>query len=136
MTTQMEYLHMQMPIGGIWQNETITGVPATLTALDSDGAVIDIGTVTTNGYYGTFSYTWTPPKEGTYEIIASFAGDESYGNSAASTAVSVGPAVAEITIPEQVAPPDYSTLLYGILSAVVIAIVLAAVAVIVSLRKR
>ena len=51
MTTQMQYLHKQQPIGGIWGNETITGVPVTLTAIGLDGSFIDIGTVTTNGYY-------------------------------------------------------------------------------------
>jgi hypothetical protein len=97
MTLQMEYLHLQRPIGGIWGNETLTGVPVTLTAIGSNGDVIEIGTATTNGYYGTFSFAWTPPSEGTYEIIASFASDESYGSSGASTAVVVGPAVATPT---------------------------------------
>jgi hypothetical protein len=55
MALQMEYLHKQMPIDGIWHNETITGVPVTLTAIASDNSVIDIGTTTTNGYYGTFA---------------------------------------------------------------------------------
>ncbi|PVX23707.1 MAG: hypothetical protein CW716_11520, partial [Candidatus Bathyarchaeum sp.] len=32
----------------------------------------------------------TPETEGTYEIIASFAGDASYGSSAAATTVAVG----------------------------------------------
>jgi hypothetical protein len=94
MTTQMEYLHMQHPIDGLWHNEMITGVPVTLTAIGSDGNYIDIGTVTTSGYYGTFGLAWTPPEEDTYEIIASFEGDDSYGSSGASTFVSVGPAPA------------------------------------------
>ena len=64
METQMEYLYMQHPIDGLYHNETITGVPVILTAIDSNGTVTDIGTVTTNGYYGTFRYAWTPPKEG------------------------------------------------------------------------
>ena len=62
-----------MPIGGIWGNETITGVPVTLTAIDENGVVTDLGTATTNGYYGTFSKSWVPAAEGKYEIIASFA---------------------------------------------------------------
>ena len=82
---------MQMPIDGVWHNQTITGVPVTLTAISSTGEYIDIGTVTTSGYYGTFGVTWTPTQEGTYEIVASFAGDESYGSSGASTTVAVGP---------------------------------------------
>ena len=133
MTTQMEYLHMQQPIDGIWHNLTLTGVPIVLTALDSDGKAIDIGTATTSGYYGTFEMAWTPPAEGTYKIIASFSGDDSYGSSAASTAVSVGPAPAEISIPEQIVPPDYTmTLIVGFV-AVIIAVAIVGLLV---LRKK
>ncbi len=92
MTTQMNYLHMQVPIDGIWHNETITGVPVVLTAVSEDGSYYDIGTVTTSGYYGRFGISWTPPAEGTYEIIAAFDGDESYGSSGDSTYITVGPA--------------------------------------------
>jgi len=133
MSLQMEHLHLQMPEGGVWKNETITGVPVTLAAIGSDGSVIDIGTVTTNGYYGTFNKEWTPPAEGSYEIIASFAGDASYGSSVASTAVSVGPAPAEITIPEQVTPPDYTMTIIGTGVAVIIAV---AIAVVLLYRKK
>ena len=92
MRTQMEYLHMQMPIGGLWGDEIIEGVPVTLTAIGSDNSYVDIGTVTTDGYSGTFGHAWTPTAEGTYKIIASFAGDESYGSSSATTWLTVGPA--------------------------------------------
>ena len=129
MRTQMEYLHMQQPIDGIWHNETITGVPVTLTAIGSNGTVVDIGSVTTNGYYGTFSKAWTPPNEETYTITASFAADDSYGSSSAATAISVGPAPATPSTPEIPTPVDNTTLLYGILVAVVVAIVLALVAI-------
>ena len=122
MTTQMEYLHMGMPIAGIWGNETITGVPVTLTAIDASGTVLDLGTTTTNGYYGTFSMAWTPPAEGKYEIIASFAADESYSSSAASTAISVGPAPEPIKFPEQPTPVDYTWTIIGAAIAVIIAV--------------
>jgi len=92
MSIQMEYLHLQRPIDGIWGNETITGVPVALTAISSTGDYVDLGTVTTDGYYGTFDFAWTPSTEGVYKIIASFAGDESYGSSSASTSVIIGPA--------------------------------------------
>jgi hypothetical protein len=59
-----------------------------------DGSCTDIATVLTSGYYGTFSYVWTPETEGTYEIIAAFVGEASYGSSAASTSVAVGQAAA------------------------------------------
>ena len=135
MALQMEYVHKQMPINGIWGNETVTGVPVTLTAIGSDGTVIDIGTVTTNGYYGTFSMAWTPPNEGTYEILASFAGDDSYGSSSAATAVSVGPAPEPITFPEQPTPADYTMLFNGLIAAVIIAIAIGVVNLAVHFRK-
>jgi len=94
MSTQMQYLFFQYPIDGIWHNETITGVPITLSALAEDGSYVDIGTITTDGYSGTFGKAWTPTEEGIYKIIASFEGDDSYGSSSATTWVTVGPAAA------------------------------------------
>ncbi|MDH5595136.1 MAG: hypothetical protein OEY40_00270 [Candidatus Bathyarchaeota archaeon] len=135
MSLQMEYLHLQRPMGGIWENETITGVPVTLIAIGSDGNFIDIGTVTTNGYYGTFSHAWTPPDEDTYEIIASFVGDDSYGSSAAATAVSVGPAPEAPPEPEPEAEPDYTPMFAGIIAAVAVAIIIGIVN-LWALRKR
>jgi hypothetical protein len=126
-----------MPIDGLLHNETITGVPVTLTAIASDGAVVDLGSVTTNGYYGTFEKAWAPSAVGTYKIIASFAADDSYGSSAAATAVTVGPApVVPSDGDGNEAAPDNTMLLYGILVAVVIAIVLALIAIIAIFRKR
>jgi hypothetical protein len=83
----MEKVHIQrdLPAG-------LVGVPVTLTAIHSDGEVIDLGQVTTNAYYGTFAFSWTPTKQGLYEIVASFEGDASYGSSEAATSVTVGPA--------------------------------------------
>jgi outer membrane protein assembly factor BamB len=135
MTTQMEYLHMQLPINGLYHNITMTGVPVVLTALDSSNNPISIGTVTTNPYYGTFSFAWTPPKVDTYTITASFVGDDSYGSSSAATAVSFGQAPT-VPIQPQTQTPDYTMLLYGILVAVVIAIIIGLVAIALVLRKR
>jgi hypothetical protein len=136
METQMEYIHLQMPITGLWNNESITGVPVVLTAIDSDNNVIDLGTTTTNGYYGTFSMAWTPTKEDTYTIIASFAADDSYGSSSAATAVTVGPAPETPPTPEIPTPVDNTMLLYGILAAVIIAIIASLAALAIVLGKR
>jgi hypothetical protein len=136
MATQMEYLHRQMPIGGLWGNETITGVPVTLTAMDSNGNAINIGTPTSNGYYGTYNFAWTPPKEGTYQIMATFAGDESYGSSGAATAVSVVPAAVTPTQAPTATPitmPPYEMYTVGSAVAVIIAV---AIATLLLLRKR
>lgn len=125
MTTQMEYLHMQLPIDGIWHNETLTGVTVKLTAIDSNGNSIDIGTVVTSGYYGTFSKAWTPPNEGDYQIIASFAGDDSYGSSSASTGISVSAAASTTPSPTPLAiasNPPYEMYTVGMGIAIIIAI--------------
>ena len=90
MKTQMDYLHMQLPIDGIWHNVTMTGVPVLLSAIDSNGNPVEIGTATTSAYYGDYEMVWTPPQQGTYKIIASFAGDESYSSSGAATSITVG----------------------------------------------
>ncbi|HLN46067.1 MAG TPA: PQQ-binding-like beta-propeller repeat protein [Candidatus Sulfotelmatobacter sp.] len=122
MALQMEHIHQQMPIDGIWHNQTIIGVPVKLTAIAADGSVVDIGTVTTNGYYGTFGKEWVPPNEGTYQIIANFAGDESYGSSAAATTISVGPALATPDNQQQpqVAVPDYTmTIIAGVVAVII-----------------
>ena len=127
MKTQMEYLHKQMPIDGLWHNETLTGVPVSLTAIGSDGSYIDLGTVVTDGYYGTFSKTWTPTAEGDYKVIASFAGDESYGSSAASTSISIGPAPTEKTdtgTQKEIVIPDYTMTIVAGVVAIIIAVAL------------
>ena len=136
MSMQMEYLHLSMPQGGLFNNETTIGVPVSLTAIASDGTPIDLGIVTSNGYSGAFNLAWTPPKEDTYQIIASFAGDDSYGNSISTTAVSVGPAPEKVTIPEQIVPTDYTMTIMGVGIAVIIAVFIAVAAAVLILRKR
>jgi hypothetical protein len=91
MSTQMQYLHLQAPLDGIWHNESITGVKVSLVAIGSDDSYEDIGTTTTDGYYGTFGFKWTPPAQVDYEIVASFEGSDAYGSSSASTYLTVGP---------------------------------------------
>jgi hypothetical protein len=135
MTTQMEYLHMQQPIGGIWGNISMTGVPVYVYAIDPNNNYKDIGIATTNAYYGTFSIPFTPEVEGTYTIMASFGGDASYGNSGASTAVFVGPAPTVAPTPTPTPVPDYTGLLYAIMAAVIVAIVIGIVAIFLVLRK-
>ena len=86
MSTWMEYLHMQKT-----KPTNATGVPVTLVAVDANGGVTEIGSATSD-IYGNFGLAWAPPTEGTYQIIANFAGTESYGSSSASTYLLVGAA--------------------------------------------
>ena len=123
----MEYLHKQLPIGGLWGNQTITGVPVILTAMDENGNAITIGTVTTNGYYGTYSCEWTPPHEGAYAIIATFAGDQSYGSSGASTGIVIGQAAESTPTPttSTITMPPFELYTIGAAVAVIIAVAIA-----------
>jgi len=69
----------------VYQQQTLplnaTGVPVTLNVIDSNGNFRKIGTATTNG--GTYAFTWTPDIPGSYQIIASFDGSNSYYPSSA-----------------------------------------------------
>jgi hypothetical protein len=85
MTTWMQYLHMQQPLTGLWGNETITGVPVSLDAVDPNGNFVHIATVTSDGTTGAFGYTWKPEIAGDYKVTATFAGDDSYSSSWATT---------------------------------------------------
>jgi len=132
MSTQMEYLHMQHPIDGLDHNIQMKGVPVVLTAMGSDGSIVEIGTTMTTAYGGSFGISWTPTKEDTYTIMASFAGDESYGSSMATTSLVVVPAPEPTTLPEQIIPPDYTMTIIGAAIAVIIAVAIVGVLV---LRK-
>ena len=80
MTTYMEYLHMQMPIGGLYNNVTITGVPVSIDAVDPNGNSVHIGDATSD-VSGTYAFTWTPQTTGDWQITATFVGTNSYGSS-------------------------------------------------------
>jgi hypothetical protein len=138
MSTQMEHIHRQMPIDGLFHNLSITGVEVSLTAMGADGSYVDVGKVTSDGYYGTFSKTWTAPKEGDYTIVATFAGDDSYGSSGASTAVTVGPAPTTTNNGQQqeVVVPDYTMTIIGVGIAVMIVVAIVGLALFFTVRKR
>jgi hypothetical protein len=79
----MEYLYMQKP-----QPTSATGVSVLLQAVKADGKVIDIGT-TTSDSMGHYQYTWEPTEAGTYKILATFEGSQSYFGDSAQTGLSV-----------------------------------------------
>jgi hypothetical protein len=112
----------------------MSGVPVMLVAIDPNGNTIDIGTATTNAYYGDFNFAWAPEIEGTYTIMASFTGDDSYGSSGASTAIIVG-AAATPAPTTTVAPVQSNTDMYIAGSTIAIIIAIAIVGLLV-LRKR
>ena len=83
----MLYVYNQFPMP-----TNATGVPVQITAIGSDGTQYQVGTATSN-LYGNYGITWTPPSQGTYQIVANFMGTGSYGNSFASTYLAIGAAV-------------------------------------------
>ncbi len=83
MSQWMEYVYMSGPMPN-----NIHGVSVTLTTLDPNGNIENIGTTTcdSNGNYGI---SWTPPVPGLYKIIATFAGSGAYGSSTDTTYLTV-----------------------------------------------
>lgn len=67
----MEYVYMQKP-----RPTDVTGVPVTLSVVDSNGNYREIGTATSKD--GFFTFNWKPDITGQYSVYASFAGSESY----------------------------------------------------------
>jgi hypothetical protein len=77
----MAYLHQQAAYPA-----NVTGVPVSIDAIDPNGNPVHIATVTTDGTSGTFGYAWTTPTiTGVYKITATYAGDDSYSYSTATT---------------------------------------------------
>jgi hypothetical protein len=132
MSRWMEYLFMQQ----IYPADA-KGVDVSLSTIDPNGNLIEIGTTTTdiNGNYGIL---YTPEVPGTYQIIAKFAGSASYGPSSASTYMGVtdaAPTTAPTTAPQPnlVTTSDLMTYLAVGVIAIIIAIVIVGLLV---LRKR
>lgn len=88
MDTWMDYLHLQMPIDGIYHNETITGVPVSIDVIDPNNNYIHVADVTSD-MSGTYSYMWEPELAGKYTVMATFMGSNAYGSSYAETAIGV-----------------------------------------------
>ncbi len=81
MSRWMEYLYMQSP-----KPTNASGVPVTLSVVDANGNFRTIGQTTTDAN-GQFAYTYTPDIPGTYTVMATFAGSNSYFTSSAQTHV-------------------------------------------------
>ncbi len=75
----MPYVYMQKPMP-----TNATGVPVTISVLDSNGNFRQIGTATSD-LSGMFTLSWAPDIPGNYTVYASFAGSNSYWPSSAET---------------------------------------------------
>ncbi len=142
---------MQKPIPG-----NATGVKVTLAATDPSGKTQTIGTATTD-LAGNYGISWTPSAEGQYQITATFEGSISYYSSFSTTYVVIGaapapsvqpteaptstptptatntPTVSPSTAPGPTEQPN--TTMYVGISAAVIVVAIAAIAVYLRRRK-
>ena len=126
----MEYVYMQKP-----RPTTVTGVPVTISVVDSNGNYREIGT-TTSDADGFFSLNWKPDITGQYTVYASFAGSASYWPSHAVTSFAVDPAAstpAPTAVPIQSAADIY--FIPAIAGLFVLVIVVAIVLALLMLRK-
>ncbi len=118
----MEYLHMQNQIPS-----TVTGVPVSIDAVDPNGNFEHLVTVTSDGASGTFSYIWTPTLAGNYKIMATFAGDDSYGSSFATAYSNV------VNAPTTVAPTTTTVTGFATSNELTMNIAIAAIAIIIAI---
>jgi outer membrane protein assembly factor BamB len=132
MSQWMEYVYMQQPMP-----TNMTGVPVTLSVIDSNGNNRQIGTTTTTAS-GTFGFTWTPNIQGNYTVTAAFAGTQSYYGSTADTYfyATASPATPAPTATPVTGLATALDLTYGIVAAIIVIIIIGAILAMLMLRKR
>jgi hypothetical protein len=130
MSAWMEYLYMQQP-----KPQNATGVPVTLSYIDSNNNFYTIGNVMSD-INGQYSAAFTPPITGTYTIIATFDGSNSYFGSYAQTQIGVSetPITPSPVPPQATADNTYTIIGMGI--AIIIAIAIVGILLFLMLRKR
>jgi hypothetical protein len=130
MTQFMEAVYEQQPM-----STNVTGVPVTISVLDSNGNQYSIGTTTTNAM-GVYGLTWTPSISGNFTVFATFGGTQSYYGSSASACFYASEAPA--ATPAPTSPPASMADLYllpGIVG-IIIAIAVVGAVLVLMLRKR
>jgi hypothetical protein len=128
----MEAVYEQQPM----PHDT-TGVPVTLSVLDSNGNYRTIGTTTTNAQ-GNFGFKWTPDIPGNFTVYATFAGTGAYYGSTASTYIyaSSPTATAAPTATPLSGVATQTTLEYIGVAIIIVIIVIGAVLAMLVTRKR
>ena len=111
---------MQKPI------PSAMGVPVSIDCIDPNGNFIHVGD-TTSDMSGVFGFTWSPMVPGLYNIMATFAGSESYGSSYASTYMTAIEAPAPEATPTPTPAPMTDTYIAGSTVAIVAAIAIVAI---------
>ncbi len=129
-TAFMEYLYMQQP-----KPTNTTGVPITISVIDSNGNLRQIGS-TTSDASGMFSLTWTPDITGDYKVIASFAGSESYYSTSAETSFNANAPAPTATQAPVTAQPPTDMYIAAAAIAIIVAIAIVGVVMLMAIKKR
>ena len=125
----MAYVYMQKP------RPNATGVTVSIDVLDSNGNYRNIGN-TTSDTSGMFSYTWTPDIEGSYTVIATFGGSESYYPSYAESSFAVTPSAPTPTQQPQISLPPTEMYIMAATAAIIVAIAIVGVMLSLMLKRR
>ncbi len=131
MDAWMEYMFHQRPMP-----TNATGVTVSLDTIDPNGNLVHIGE-STSDVAGNYGLAYTPEVPGSYQIIATFKGSNSYGSSFGTTYLTIG---AEPTTPAPTATAQAQSLadtyLIPVAAAIIIAIAIATIVIVLALRKR
>jgi PQQ-like domain len=112
-----------------------TGVIVSLDTVDPNGNFVHIADVTTDTT-GIYAYKYTPEIAGTYQIIATFKGTNSYGSSSAQTYMAITDAAPTASPYPVAAQPPTEMYFIGLGVAIIIAIAIGFIATILILRKK
>jgi outer membrane protein assembly factor BamB len=135
MTNQMNY-YMQNNASLVNNPPAPHGVSVILTAIDSNGNTQNIGQTTTDSA-GQYSIAWTPPIQGVYTVIATFAGSGAYWSSSAETAVNVVQGPTNTPVPTQATQSMADLYFVPAIAGILVAIIaVGAILAILMLRKR
>ena len=111
-----------------------TGVDVTISVVDSNNNLRDIGTATSDAS-GFYSFQWTPDITGKYTVIATFPGSEGYYRSSAEAAFAVDEAPEEPVPPETPIDNTPMLLTYAAIAIIAAVAIVGAIIVAVLLRK-
>ena len=132
----MEYLYEQQVLP-----TNTTGVPVSISVIDPNGNYVNLGNVISNidGVYGlSVNANNLLAGPGKYEVIANFAGSNSYGSSSATTYFTLNAAAP--TAAPTASPPtglaSTGTVMLGVASIIIVIVIIGIVLAILMLRKR
>jgi hypothetical protein len=111
------------------------GVDVTISVIDPNGNPKVVGTGTSNSD-GTYSIDFVPEISGTYQLIATFTGTNSYYPSSAHSTVYVNAPVQPTAAPTATPAPVTDSYILGSTAAIIIAVALAGVVLAILLRRK